>query len=110
MGQVFYQFTEIDSPVGGKIENGLAAVEQVFDLDQFHFHAALLDPAETEVKGVFFLCAVLLGRLQVFGAGLSQDGFDPFRDFAVVKGERSFYYLADGFAAVRFDNDQFILL
>ena len=45
VGEVLDQFTEIDPPVGGEIENDLRAVEQVFGADQLSM--APSEPSQT---------------------------------------------------------------
>src|SRR6185369_6237333 len=103
VGQILDQVAEIHPAVGSEEKDRFTPVELVFDPHQLHLHAALDNPAQTEVKSLMFLLPVAFKGCQIIQGGFAfyGDQFLAFPDFPL---DRSAHDLTDAETALRLNH------
>jgi len=72
MGEVLDKIPKIDPAVCSEIKNGLAAVEDILDLDKFHVQVPFADLCLTELERFLLTGRVSFGGLKISRVSLAQ--------------------------------------
>lgn len=79
-GKILYKLTEVDTPVGGEEESGLAALKVALDVNELHVKPVLDYLLLADLKGLAFTPAVELGDPQIVLRGDAHRGTQRLHD------------------------------
>ena len=74
-GEVFNEFTEIDSVFRGKVEKEFIVIESAFNIDKVHIEFSESDFLFADFESVFFLGGIFFEGTHIVFSGESDDRF-----------------------------------